>query len=658
MQTEAKSAEALRRIDDVVIEARDGAELAANVYVPSGLGPVPVLVSAYPYRKDDMAGAFNEYWRRRLGAAGYGTVLVDSRGTGASRGVAAGAATAIGEAQDGYDAVEWAARQPWSSGAVGMWGSSYGGALALATAAQRPPHLRVIVCAYGYADSYQDGIVPGGCPACLGRFAREAMMLAFSLAPPSRRDADGRWREVWEERLSGAAAGPGSLAWLEHPDLDAYWEALQVDVERIEVPTLLVAGWYDLYAEAMARVYRRLHGPKRMLAGPWLHVSPELAERERIDWLHDVIAWSDLWLREREPGVSGAAPDRPFTCFVEGAGWCRLEEWPPPGTESVAFYLASCDALARTAPASSGEVEYVADPTVGVTAGLLDPLGIGVGYPLDQGPDERKSLCFTAAPCREDMSIIGSPVVELWLEATTGAELMISAKLNDVAPDGRSTLVTRGYLDVAHAATREAPVPPTPGERVRVSIGLSATGYRVAAGHRLRLVVACSDFPAVWPARENATIRLHHGAEAPSRIVLPVTRGGASTSASAEARPTPVEPSPELSPWDAGGGRGWTIEYDLVDDAVAVSVSGQGVLNLPDGTRFELEHAARAVTARARPHEASLHAEALVQIAVPGEDTVTVQAAGRHTRTTMAYSGTVTVGGAVAFDRRWEGGDA
>ena len=178
-------------------------------------------------------------------------------------------------------------------------------------------------------------------------------MLAFSLGPPSRRDPDGRWREVWEERLSGAAAGPGSLAWLEHPDLDAYWQALQVDVERIEVPTLLVAGWYDLYAEAMARVFGRLRAPKRMLAGPWLHVSPELSERERIDWLEDVIAWSDSSLGQREPGAPGAASDRPVICFVEGAGWRRLEEWPPPGTESVALYLAPGGALAGTAPASS-----------------------------------------------------------------------------------------------------------------------------------------------------------------------------------------------------------------------------------------------------------------------------------------------------------------
>ena len=81
-------------------------------------------------------------------------------------------------------------------------------------------------------------------------------------------------------------------------------------------------------------------------------------------------------------------------------------------------------------------------------------------------------------------------------------------------------------------------------------------------------------------------------------------------------------------------------------------------LNLPDGTRFALEHTARAATARERPREASLYAEAQVEIAAPGEDTVVVHATGRHTRTTMAYSGTVTVGGVTAFERQWEGGHA
>ena len=208
-----------RRLHDLVVHTRDGVELAADLCLPADDAPRPILVSAYPYRKDDLAGAFNEHWRRTLAAAGYGTLLVDCRGTGASRGTAAGSATARSEAHDGYDVVEWAASQPWCTGAVGAWGISYGGALALATAAQRPPHLRAVICVYGYADSYLDGVLPGGWPACLGRYAREAFMLALALAPPARRDPAGRWSDVWHERLAETLErGPVSLQWPEHPD--------------------------------------------------------------------------------------------------------------------------------------------------------------------------------------------------------------------------------------------------------------------------------------------------------------------------------------------------------------------------------------------------------------------------------------------------------
>src|SRR5579871_1761613 len=103
----------------LLIPMRDGVELAADLMLPAGPGPFPILVSAYPYHKDDIAGAFNEYWRRRFAAEGYGTLLADSRGSGASSGSPAAAASAAGEGEDGFDTIEWAARQPWSTGPVG-----------------------------------------------------------------------------------------------------------------------------------------------------------------------------------------------------------------------------------------------------------------------------------------------------------------------------------------------------------------------------------------------------------------------------------------------------------------------------------------------------------------------------------------------------------
>jgi putative CocE/NonD family hydrolase len=459
-------------------------------------------------------------------------------------------------------------------------------------------------------------------------------MLALALAPPARSDTAGRWREVWKERLAEVERrGPESLRWLEHPDFDDYWRALHVEVERIEVPTLLVAGWHDLYPAAMARVYSRLVVPKRMLAGPWLHVSPELAERQRIDWLNELIAWWEITLSGEQ-----AAPANSVVYFAEGrgGGWRRSNGWPPPSVAEISLFLGEGGALVPDAEASESATGYLSDPTVGATAGLLDPLGIGVGYALDQGPDERASLCFTSAPWTQDFELAGSPVVELWMEVPGNLvqAVMVGVRLSDVAPDGGSTLITRGCMAVSGV--------------LPIRIELRPTAYRVAAGHRLRLALAGADFPAVWPTPANAAIHVHHGGAQPSRVGLPVARAEDATP------PPPIEPSPELSPWDAGGAPGWTIEYDQVEHGVAVTLAGRGALNLPGGSRFELEHTARAVVARAHPDQAALEADAEIQIAAPGRETVTVQARGSHSRTTMAYEGTVWVGDRVTFAHNWE----
>jgi hypothetical protein len=184
-----------------------------------------------------------------------------------------------------------------------------------------------------------------------------------------------------------------------------------------------------------------------------------------------------------------------------------------------------------------------------------------------------------------------------------------------------------------------------------VRIDLRPIAYRLPTGHRVRLAISCADFPAVWPTPVNPTVRAHHGPGHPSRVVLPVVRATASPA------PPRIAPSPELTPWDAGGAPGWKIERDLVQDSVAVTLAGRGSLNLPNGVTFELEHTARATVSRAHPEQARLDAGARIQISAPGLETVIVQARGRHARRSMLYEGTVTVDGHVAFTDSWQTGD-
>ena len=161
-------------VDELTIPLEDGrVALAADLMYPSRpVGPHPVLISMYPYHKDDVIGSTFEAPRRLLASSGYATLLVDMRGHGASSGSPAAAYDLGGvEGADGEAVVEWAAAQKWCNGSVGMWGVSYGAMVAIATAARRPPHLRAIVAVYGTDDCLSDSIAPGGSPYALGRYS-------------------------------------------------------------------------------------------------------------------------------------------------------------------------------------------------------------------------------------------------------------------------------------------------------------------------------------------------------------------------------------------------------------------------------------------------------------------------------------------------------
>ena len=313
-------------------------------------------------------------------------------------------------------------------------------------------------------------------------------MLAQELAPPTFRDAGGRWRDVWRARLERLEQeGPYSLRWFEHPDYDGYWRERVIPLERIEVPTFLIAGWRDLFPEAMSEAYRRITAPKRLLFGPWLHVQPDLAGREPVDWLSLLLGFWERWLRGRGEdgaGRSDRTSGRSSSSSREtGAGGAR-----PTGRRRAPSarpcYPRAGGVLDPEREAGGGDF-YGATPTVGVAGGQWDAMGTGMGYPLDQAADDLLSLTYTTPPLEEGLELAGSPQAILRVERLDGGgPFTLVAKLVDVEPDGRSELIATGWQRVTGGEAR---------------IGLWATSYALARGHRLRLSLSCADFPHVWP---------------------------------------------------------------------------------------------------------------------------------------------------------------
>jgi uncharacterized protein len=633
---------------NISIPMSDGVTLSADIHFPQGDGPFPAVVSYYPYHKDDMIGTIFEYARNLFAQHGYAALLVDFRGTGGSGGLYWDPLDP-GEHRDGAEIIEWIARQPWCDGNVGMWGGSYGGITSLQTAAQNPPHLKAIVPMVALADNYTDWAYPGGCLNCMGLYgAWAAYMLAMNLMPPTNADSGGKWYRLWRERLGKAL--PLGFLWQDHPTHDEYWRSKMIQIERITTPAFLMGSWRDIFPEAMVRIYERLSGPKKLCMGPWSHIPPDLSIiPEPMDQYVDMLRWWDRWLKGKDNGITEEAP---VTIFVQGGNTWRYEkDWPIAREERQAFFLSDEKRLERTARKEEGSDAYRAVPNVGAMAGLWDPMSLGIGYPLDQGPDDLLSLAYTSDPLAADTEITGSPEVTLYVSLESGEDVNLVAKLNDVAPDGSSSLITTGWLKGSHHSSHEHPDPLKTGEVVEFRIPLWATSYLVAAGHRLRLSIACSDFPRIFPTPTNPEIRCVFGGSRSSHLTIPVVpppEGDLGT-------PDIVRPAPGVNrvPAIIDALPKWKTEYDYVSGTLSITMGMTEYLVLPNGGKIRSEHTGKATVTASRPDGGKVEGATVFAIEMPTGEKITVQTKSWVSLTRMLLQGEVTVDGNRFFEKEW-----
>lgn len=631
----------VRVLRNVLIPLSDGVSLAGDLFLPDAQGPFPALVSYYPYHKDDLIGALFDHPNRYFAARGYASVLVDLRGLGNSEGLAWDVGDPR-EGTDGAEIVEWAAGQSWCDGNVGMWGMSYGGITSFKTAAVSPPHLKAIVPMNGGLDHYHDIVYPGGCFNCLGILGGWGpFMTAMNLMPPMHQDADGRWYRLWRERLNAGRA-PYIMPYQQHSDFDEYWESKTVAGERITVPAFLIGAWRDIFPEAMVRAYERVRGPRRLLMGPWMHEMPDLAGFAQVDYLAEMLRWWDCWLKGADNGVRD---EPPVVIYVQGQGWRYESEWPIARTKDAVSYLnldSGIGSLAAGPHPNANEVSYVGDPTVGVMAGLWDPTGTGLGAPLDQGPDDLRSITFTGDPLPDALEITGSPEATVYVALDEGADSNLVVKICDVAPDGHSALVTTGWAKASAGIRHDEPL--------EFHIPLWATSYVVQAGHRLRVSLSCSDFPRIWPTRMNPRIRLATGGRTPSSVRIPVV-----PASQVQVPDLPVpDPSVMRTPLDIEAAPRWEIVRDLAADTVVVSTGIRSAIQTTgrDG-RFEIDRVGRATVSAARPDGASVEGEATIKLLTSRGSNVTVKSRLRVTQDGQDYSASVTMDGQLIFDRQW-----
>ena len=511
-------------IEHVWIEMPDGVRLAARLWLPHGAmdAPVPAIFEIIPYRKGDMVRARDERNHPHFAARGYACLRVDMRGSGDSEGLM-GDMYEPNELADTRHVIEWIARQPWCSGRVGMFGTSWGGTAGLQASVDAPEPLKAVIAVCATHDRYEDDIHHMG--GCLLSDTIEwgATLPAILASPPCAETVGPQWRAMWQERLEHLAFPLET--WVREEARGAYWRhgSVRFDADRISAPILAVGGWSDRYSNSVMSLAAARPDQVWGIVGPWSHHYPDVGHPgPAMDFQKVALEWWDHWLKAPGPATPSWPKLRVWLCeFDEPADaidrrngrWIESE----PAGDNWQLHLSKGALVEDLPPDQEGSEAVVPhDLRVGRNAGDTGYFGRYGGLPLDQAADDAHALVYETAALSEDVILYGA--AEMRLKVTAGtARAQLCLRLCDVAPDGR---VCRVALAIRNLALDDM-LDGAPDEEHAV-IRFHTTAYRFKAGHRIRLAVAGSYWPLVWPAPQAPDLRL---SEAASTLSLPVLSG-------------------------------------------------------------------------------------------------------------------------------------
>jgi len=507
--------------ENIRIPMPDGVELVADLFRPAGLGPVPVLVSWAVYIKDT----------ERLGGgpfidesgvsplvikSGYAVLRVQPRGTGLSGGATPDEFMSTGEVMDCHETIEWAARQPWCDGKVGMTGMSYFAIAQLLVAGTRPPSLTAIFPYKGMTDGYRHGFYKGGAPfsGIIELFAAFEKVVPPKIPSVARHllshvlnsprfekemsDPAKTQKEIrgfLKTRPPPPAAVRGYIDRMFDRTFDDgdYWarRSAYPNLDKIDVPICIATdfGAQDLHFFGAFELWHKVKSEKCMFIGPPEYIFPW------SNYQHELKAWYDWRLKGIDNGYADLPPVR---YWLRGANrWESASDWPIPDADPLTLYLAAgagtsreSQALASEPPDASSQ-SYLAIPSTSYYVAQVDEL-------------EAQVLRFSTAPFEVDSEIVGPVRLDLTLSATA-LDTYVIARLSDIAPDGTRTKLSWGWLLASHRTIDLARSNPTeivhdhssaaakqliPGQPTQLSFSLNPIANLFKPGHRLELEIA------------------------------------------------------------------------------------------------------------------------------------------------------------------------
>ncbi len=553
----------------VAIPMRDGVVLYADVYRPAAEGRYPVIVSRTPYSTERAPSSYTAaaFFAQR----GYAYVFQDVRGRHESEGRWEPFRDDI---EDGYDTVEWAARQPWSNGKVGMEGGSYLGHVQWRAAQAQPPHLVAVFPRVASTSIYHDWItVNGGWRLAFNfgwgpvrqesRIMQNTGLHSMAQAPPGV----SYEQTLWHLPLNDMQALLGRDAqfykdWLAHPDYDDYWREVSVEehFDKIEVPVHTMGGFFDIFAQGTLRGYEgvskkganaKARKGSQMVIGPWEHgVSRKVGDMDwgeaaAVDANALALRWFDYWLKGIDNGLD---TEPPVKIFVMGRNqWRFASEYPLADTDYRPLYLHSGGqangshgdgALSWNKPLADQPADrFHYDPANPVPSlGGANCCGVSTtSGARDQRPIEHRGdvLVYTTEPLEDEVEVVGPVKLRLWA-ASSAVDTDFVAKLVDVYPDGRAINVAEGIVRARYRNSLSAPELLEPNKAYEFEIDMIGTANRFRKGHRIRVHVASSHFPqfsrnlntgepfGAGTEMKTAEQTVFHSTARASHILLPV----------------------------------------------------------------------------------------------------------------------------------------
>jgi hypothetical protein len=474
------------------------------------------------------------------------------------------------EGRDGYDTIEWVAKQPWCDGNVGTFGLSYPGAVQWLAAVENPPHLKAMAPAMTFSTPrnffYSGGVFDGSW----------LEWIWVNIAPDIRKRQNLGGPRTYEEALESwkrehqhmetflplrdlpdlKDVAPFYYEWLAHPPADPWWEwaELRNKYGRVHAAVLNLSGWYDeAYGPDGATTnfngLRKERGEKdartHTMIGPWTHGGQEktrAGEREfgasaAIDYDGLILRWMDRYVRGIENGVDR---EKPVHLFVMGTNiWRDEDTWPPAHTEMRSYYLRSESNTARlarlnqTPPDRPGRYnEFISDPAYPVS----DSYTTYGAHDYRSLAGRKDVLVYDSDPLLADTEVTGPIHAEIFVSADV-PDVDLWVRLLDVAPDGKAFNLMSPGLDVLRASYRsEKPQPELlkPGEIYKLNLDRMLTSNVFRAGHQIRIQISGAFFPHFSRNLQSgeseissskmclARVRIYHEPDHPSRVELPI----------------------------------------------------------------------------------------------------------------------------------------